>query len=114
MGDQLDPQSDPFEAKITLRLSRREKEIVQMLASGLRGKEIAVKLGLSAKTVDTYRTRAMLKMRVTTSAQLVKYWIEQQPRALEPTEAVEPSALFASPEIDDSLPIANSADPSPL
>jgi DNA-binding CsgD family transcriptional regulator len=44
-------------------LSRREREVVNRLAGGKSNKEIATALGLSVKTVETYRARIMMKLK---------------------------------------------------
>jgi DNA-binding CsgD family transcriptional regulator len=43
-------------------LSRREREVVRHLAEGRCNKEIASALGLSVKTVETYRARVLIKL----------------------------------------------------
>jgi two-component system, NarL family, invasion response regulator UvrY len=54
-------------------LSDREFEVMRRLGSGLTVSQIATELGLSAKTVSTYRTRVLEKMEVATNADLVRY-----------------------------------------
>jgi DNA-binding NarL/FixJ family response regulator len=44
------------------KLSPREREILQLLASGKSNKEIGWELKISVKTGETYRTRLMLKL----------------------------------------------------
>jgi two-component system invasion response regulator UvrY len=58
------------------QLSDREFDVLRGLGSGRSVKEVAEKLGLSSKTVSTYRTRLMEKMRFTTNADLVQYATE--------------------------------------
>lgn len=57
-------------------LSRREHEILCMIAAGKRIKEIAAGLSLSAKTVSTYRSRILGKMDMKNNADLVRYAME--------------------------------------
>ena len=45
-----------------LVLTRREQQVLQMIAAGYRNKEIAEKLELSPKTVDSHRTNLMRKL----------------------------------------------------
>ncbi len=45
-----------------LALTRREQQVLQMIAAGYRNKEIAEKLELSPKTVDSHRTNLMRKL----------------------------------------------------
>jgi two-component system invasion response regulator UvrY len=54
-------------------LSDREFEVMRRLGSGLTVSQIASELGLSAKTVSTYRSRVLEKMAVLTNADLVRY-----------------------------------------
>lgn len=53
-------------------LTPREREVFRLLALGRRPKEIAATLGISVKTVETYRGRLLLKLGVANLAQLVK------------------------------------------
>ena len=43
-------------------LSNRELEILQMVARGLSGKEIAARLGIAAKTAETHKARGLAKL----------------------------------------------------
>lgn len=56
-------------------LSEREIEVLRLLAKGHRSREIAGILGISDKTVETYRGRIMLKLGVSNLADLVKFAI---------------------------------------
>jgi DNA-binding NarL/FixJ family response regulator len=58
------------------RLSRRELEVLRMVAMGLSGKQIAQKLGVSPKTVSTYRTRIVEKLGLHATSQLYRYALE--------------------------------------
>ncbi len=58
------------------RLSNREFEVLQLLASGLTPTAIAEKLCLSVKTVSTYRVRILEKLRLKTTADVIRYAIE--------------------------------------
>jgi DNA-binding NarL/FixJ family response regulator len=58
-------------------LSDRETEVVRLVARGHSNKEIAGKLEVSVKTVETYRYRAMEKLGLRGRADLVRYSIEQ-------------------------------------
>jgi DNA-binding NarL/FixJ family response regulator len=55
------------------RLSDREYQVMRLIASGKTPTQIAGALGLSVKTVSTYRSRVLQKMERTTSADLVAY-----------------------------------------
>jgi DNA-binding NarL/FixJ family response regulator len=54
-------------------LSEREKEVLRQVALGYTSVEIAEQLGLSAKTVETYRARAMDKLGLRNRAALVRF-----------------------------------------
>ena len=58
-------------------LSDRETEVVRLVARGYSNKEIAGKLEVSVKTVETYRYRAVEKLGLRGRADLVRYAIEQ-------------------------------------
>lgn len=57
-------------------LSKREFEVLSLIASGQAYKEIAGKLNLSPKTVSTYRTRILEKLNLTSTAQLLRFAYE--------------------------------------
>ena len=54
-------------------LSEREREVLRLLAEGLRTKEIAEALGISPKTVETYRSRLMQKLGIDNVSGLVRF-----------------------------------------
>ena len=54
-------------------LSDREYEVMWMIASGKTVKEIGEELCLSVKTVSTYRSRILEKMKMKSSAELIHY-----------------------------------------
>jgi DNA-binding NarL/FixJ family response regulator len=58
-------------------LSAREREVLQLLAEGKSTREIADKLHLSAKTVETHRVHVMEKLNLHTIAELTRYAIRE-------------------------------------
>ena len=58
-------------------LSEREAEVAKQTAAGHSNKEIAARLELSVKTVETYRARAMEKLGLRGRADLVRYAVQQ-------------------------------------
>jgi DNA-binding NarL/FixJ family response regulator len=54
------------------RLSRREKEVLQLITEGFTNKEIANQLFISQKTVETHRMNLMYKLDVHNAASLAK------------------------------------------
>lgn len=59
-----------------VRLSSRERQVLQMLAEGRSVTEIAAKLSLSPRTVETYRARMMDKLGIRELASLMKFAIQ--------------------------------------
>jgi RNA polymerase sigma factor (sigma-70 family) len=57
-------------------LSRRERQVLKLVAAGLGNRAIAEELGISIKTVESHRGRVMAKMRVESVAQLVRRCLE--------------------------------------
>jgi DNA-binding NarL/FixJ family response regulator len=57
-------------------LSDREYQVLRLLGSGQTASDIARDLGLSVKTVSTYRTRVLEKLGMRTTAELMRYAIE--------------------------------------
>jgi two-component system, NarL family, invasion response regulator UvrY len=55
------------------RLSKREFQVLRLIASGRTVSEIADELSLSVKTVSTYRARILEKMKLRTNAELTAY-----------------------------------------
>ncbi len=54
-------------------ISHRERQVVQLLATGKSNKEMAAILNISVRTVETYRARVMLKLGLRSLAELVRY-----------------------------------------
>jgi DNA-binding CsgD family transcriptional regulator/signal transduction histidine kinase len=54
-------------------LTPREREIVQLIAEGGSNRKIAKALGISVKTVETHRSASMRKLKVHSTAELVRY-----------------------------------------
>ena len=67
-----DKQDDPL-----ARLSAREREVLQLLAEGRTGAQIAERLSLSQKTVETYRARLVEKLGIRDLAGLVRFAIQR-------------------------------------
>lgn len=60
------------------RLSSREYQVFSLLVEGVRAKEIAARLSLSPKTVDTYRANLMKKLDIHDVPSLVKFAIQRR------------------------------------
>jgi DNA-binding NarL/FixJ family response regulator len=62
-------------------LSDREEEVVRLIADGFSNKQIATRLSLSVKTVETYKARSLEKLGLRDRIELVRYarqrgWLE--------------------------------------
>ncbi|HET6352636.1 MAG TPA: response regulator transcription factor [Coriobacteriia bacterium] len=64
-------------------LTAREREVLQLIAEGLTTKQVASKLGLSVKTVETHRRQVMEKTNANSVADLVRYAIREGIATLE-------------------------------
>ena len=59
------------------KLAQREEEVLRLIAEGYINKEIAARLSISAKTVETHKARAMEKLGLHSRAALVRYALDQ-------------------------------------
>ena len=66
------PRSAELDADL---LTGREREVLCLLAQGRRTKDIAAALAIGAKTVETYRGRIMMKLRIDNVPDLVRFAI---------------------------------------
>ncbi|HEV8602564.1 MAG TPA: response regulator transcription factor, partial [Gaiellaceae bacterium] len=58
-------------------LSDREREVLRLLALGHTNQEIAKKLYLSVRTVETHRAHIMQKLRLSSRAELVRFAMDE-------------------------------------
>ncbi|HEY0376864.1 MAG TPA: response regulator transcription factor [Pyrinomonadaceae bacterium] len=72
-------------------LTKREREIVQLLVENLTNKEVASKLSISVKTVETHRGTIMRKLRLNSVVELVYYALRHKIVELEDYEFVRNS-----------------------
>jgi len=73
----IDDYAGDEKGDLLARLSAREREVLQLLAEGRTGAEIATRLALSQKTVETYRARLVEKLGIRDVAGLVKFAIQR-------------------------------------
>jgi DNA-binding NarL/FixJ family response regulator len=78
-------------------LTRRERQVVQLLAEGKSTKEAAAILGLRVKTAETHRSNIMSKLRLHSVSELVLYAVRNNI-----VQALGPESLAASASSDDS------------
>jgi DNA-binding NarL/FixJ family response regulator len=65
------------ESAVPAFLTDREREVVQLYAEGHKTKQIADRLNLSVKTVETHRRKTMEKLDITSIAELTKFAIRE-------------------------------------
>lgn len=70
---EFDSEKPPHE-----NLSDREYQVLCLLASGKRLKDIADQLDLSIKTISTYRTRILDKMNMNNNAEMIRYALQNK------------------------------------
>jgi len=77
-----------LETLSTVTLTKREEEILDLVAKGLTSKEIANRLFISPRTIETHRAHLMEKLGAKNTATLVRYAIvsQQHRRPGSPTE----------------------------
>lgn len=68
----------PSDRPLHHRLSNREDEVLRLLAAGKTVTDVGRQLALSVKTVSTHRTRILKKLCLTTTAELIRYAIQNQ------------------------------------
>lgn len=71
------PLTQVTEALSASKLSSREEAILRRIAMGLSHKQIAAEIGVSHKTVDTYRARGMRKLDLADRGALVRFAVRQ-------------------------------------
>jgi len=69
-------QQVEYEEKRPL-LSRREQDVMRLIAWGYTNKEIAAALRISVKTVETYKARLMVKLDLRSRVDIVRYALHQ-------------------------------------
>ncbi len=78
LTDKAEQMRSPIET-----LSNRELEVFEMIGKGLATKQIAAKLGLSPKTIETYREHIKQKLSLSNSTELTRsavQWVLEQGR----------------------------------
>ena len=77
-GEYLERFRDPTQAAAALRLSTREREVLQLIAEGHAAKEIAHVLNISIRTVAFHRENIKRKLGLRSTSELTKHAIEQR------------------------------------
>ena len=68
--------NDHPQKKINVLLTKREVEVLRLIASEFTNQEIAQKLFISSRTVDTHRRNLLEKLKLKNTASLVRYAIQ--------------------------------------
>lgn len=76
MADQLVKECTRPALSSHKKLTDREFQVLQMIVAGKSLKESAAELGVSPKTVSTFHTRILAKLRLHNTAELIRYAIE--------------------------------------
>jgi len=77
VADKALPEPEQSPEAIGQELSQRETEVLRFTAQGFSNKEIAARLDLSPKTVETYKARAAEKLGLRTRADIVRHGASQ-------------------------------------
>ncbi len=79
--DFTDGVFDPKRVSVTEAggvISEREEEVIRWIACGFSNKEVAAKLDISVKTVETHKARAMVKLRLNSRSELLRFAVENR------------------------------------
>jgi FixJ family two-component response regulator len=76
------------------KLTPREREVIDLLATGLNNKQVALRLGVSPQAVDATRGRAFGKLEIDNVAQLVRLLIAAQAAPAKPNSPGLPRATI--------------------
>ena len=68
----------PYGERKRARTSLRETEVIRLLAEGKANKEIAALLGITVSTVETHRSKIMLKLGLHSLAELIHYALRNE------------------------------------
>jgi len=82
LRDYLNPSIDN-DHPLTPDLTLREREVLQLIVEGCATKEVANRLNISIKTVESHRSRIMYKLGLHTVAELTKYAVRHGITSLE-------------------------------
>lgn len=75
--DSFSGRADTVREGVHGELSRREEEVIKLMALGYSNKEVAARLDLSVKTVESHRSNAMRKLGMSSRIDIVQYAIVQ-------------------------------------
>jgi DNA-binding NarL/FixJ family response regulator len=76
--DELKEALEKYKSQFQLVLSKREREIVRLIAQGYNSEQVGEKLFLSRHTIDTHRRKILEKTGCKNSAELIKYAVNHK------------------------------------
>lgn len=76
MNDKTESPRGSSTANLNVTLTKRETEIIRMIANEMTNSEIAAELNISPRTVDTHRRNLLQKLDVKNTAGLVRYALQ--------------------------------------
>lgn len=76
-SDLVGPRTSGSVERGALPLTDRERDVIRLIALGFTNKEVAAKLGVTTKSVETYKTRASEKLDLRSRSKIVQYAILQ-------------------------------------
>jgi DNA-binding NarL/FixJ family response regulator len=72
-------------------LTAREREVLQLTAEGHSGTDVAERLFISPRTVETHRANLMRKLKVRNQKELIRYALQRGPQAPAPVLSRSPA-----------------------
>jgi DNA-binding NarL/FixJ family response regulator len=78
LADAVQGTDPPSAARRLAALTRREREVLEGITGGATNRQIAASLGLSPRTVESYRESLMRKLGTYTIAGLTRLWLEAE------------------------------------
>ncbi len=84
----------------SVSLTYKEQKLIQLLSIGFTSKEISIKMGLTTKTIDTYRERLLDKTRTKNTAELVSFSYRT---GIFFIEQIKPSSTSEKYDIDNAI-----------
>jgi len=91
------------------KLTPRERQVVELIGKGLRGRAIAEQLGMAYFTLRKHRLNILRKLGLKTAAQLSAAAATMLDRALEPNRDFKPAGAALPPGRSMSLPSSSTA-----
>ena len=74
----LSRMNQPRDADEVSKLTRREREVLKLIAEGAAAKEIARRLGISPKTAEAHRENLKNKLNLSSTAAMVRYALKHK------------------------------------